>query len=500
MRKFDLLEKFEVYQIELLMYLIDAGGSATKKDLLDHLDISKYFFTKLIESLISLAQKSDTNFSIEMNRQNVLLKTRSEYSLYTLYNVLIKHAPKYQILEELFLHGTINPRSLCKKIGLSQSTYFRKINELNNLLEEFDLTIQKGVLLGSELQIRFFYMSLCLITNLEEKVTSSNIDPRILTLVNTIQQLSGSSFSFSAKKKLIIYFCLLKRRYVQKCVMTFNQHRLFFYHQIDSHSQKKFIHALKKTPLFKQIHIVLKSFLVYYSFEMHSDEEILLLLFMIAEEMIPNDSTYLNKLNLIETNNHFFVRSLSTELFNFIEQHYPNTGFNNEQRGLLHYYLKSSIYHHLIFRGHIDYHWKPQWDNLQPIKKLDHFTTFLKQKYSGILINEAHDTILITKISNIVSFYEDHSKERISVGIFFEGDFLYKNKFTEWWIKHIELTSIALAEPLSSNKSYDLIISNVNYPQLQKRGRYFYFLTNYQEKLDIINLDYLLNDLYSSNC
>lgn len=494
MRKFDLLEKFEVYQIELLMYLIDTGGAATKKDLLVHLNISEYFLTKLIENLISLAQKSDTNFSIEVNRKNVLFQKKAEYSLQLLYNVLIKHAPKYRILEELFLHGTINPRNLCKKIGISQSTYFRKIKELNELLEEFDLIIQKGALFGSELQIRFFYMSLCLITDLGEKVTSSNIDPRILTLVNSIQQLSKSSFSFSAKKKLIIYFCLLKRRYVHNCGMPFNQHRLFFY------NQKKFIHALKTTPLFKQVHIVLRSFLVYYSFEMHPDEEILLLVFMVTEEIIPNNSTYLNKLNLIEANNRFFVWSLSTELLNFIEQHYPNTGFNDEQKTLLHHYLKSSIYRHLIFRGHFDNYWKSQWDNLQPLKKIEYFTTFIKQKYSEIMINDAHDTILIAKITHIINFYEDHTKDRVSVGIFFEGDFFNKNKFTEWWIKHIELTSIALAEPLSHNKSYDLIISNVNYPQLQKRGKHFYFLTNYQEKLDIINLDYLLNDLYSSSC
>lgn len=499
MRKFDLLEKFEVYQIELLMHLIDVGGTAEKKELLDHLSISEYFLTKLIESLINLAQKSDTNFSIKMNRQSIQFQKKPEYSLHTLYDTLIKHAPKYQILEDLFLHGIINSRTLCKKIGLSQSTYFRKISELNDLLGEFDLTIQKGVLLGSELQIRFFYMSLCLTTDLGKQATALNIDPRIVSLVDTIQRFSDSPFSFSSRKKLIIYFNLLKRRYVQKSVFSFKRRELFFYKHIDFSNQKEFIHALKATLLSKQIHAVLKSFLAYYSYETYPDEEILLLLFMIAEEIIPSDSSYLHKLNLIEKNSNCLVWSLSTDILHFIDSYYPNANVSEKQKYKLHYYLKASVYHHLIFRGHIDYYWKPQWSKLNSLKKTEYLTTFLNKKYSEIMLNNTNDIIFITKISHIISFYEDHTKDRLSVGIFFEGNFFYQNKFTEWWIKHIELTSIALAEPMSNNKSYDLIISNVNDPQLQNRGKYFFFLTNYHEKLDLLDLDYLLNDLYSSN-
>lgn len=156
MRKFDLLEKLEVYQIDILIYLSNVGGTATKKELLQHLNIGDYFLLKLLEELMTSAKKSNDRFSIEINKQTIVFQTKPDYSLHTLYNELIMHAPKYIILEELLLYGTIDAKRLCKKIGISHSTYFRKINELNVLLNEFDLTIQNGVLLGSELQIRFF--------------------------------------------------------------------------------------------------------------------------------------------------------------------------------------------------------------------------------------------------------------------------------------------------------------------------------------------------------
>lgn len=216
MRKFDLLEKLEVYQIDLLIHLSNVGGTATKKDLLRHLNIGDYFLFKLIDGLMTSAKKSNNRFSIEVNKQTITFQTTPEYSLHTLYNELIVYSPKYKILEELLRCGTIDVTRVCEKIGISHSTYFRKINELNSLLKEFDLTIQNGSLLGSELQIRFFYVSLYMVADPKHQLKIPNIDPRIYETINTIQQILDSPLSFFSRKKLVVYFSLLKRRNAQK--------------------------------------------------------------------------------------------------------------------------------------------------------------------------------------------------------------------------------------------------------------------------------------------
>ncbi|ALS02447.1 hypothetical protein ATZ33_13945 [Enterococcus silesiacus] len=502
MRKFDLLEKLEVYQIDLLIHLSNVGGTATKKDLLHHLDIGNYFLSKLIEGLITSAKHSNNRFAIEVNKHTITFHTKPDYSLHTLYNELICHAPKYKILEELLLCGTIDVTRLCEKIGISHSTYFRKINELNALLNEFDLSIQNGHLLGSELQVRFFYVSLYLVTDPKHQLKSPHIDPRIYETVNRIQQSLGSSISIFARKKLIIYLSLLKRRNAQKNVQDYSDQEPFFNNQSDISGQKKFINALKNTRLFKKVNKILGAFLVYYSFKMPPNETILLLLFMFGEEIIPSHSHCLKEIDLVERYSKFFIRRLNTEFLNFMNNCYPASYLNEAQRATLHYYLNSIGYRHLIFKGTIDYYWElhyPEWKKSEHAEIVNAFANYLKGCFPGIFVDDTHDIMLITKYAHAISFYEECIKTKVSVGIFIESDLLRKKKFTDWWIKYIESSTFAQAEPLADNQLYDLIISNVDCAHLKKRGKHFFVMTNYKEKKDISDLDQLLYDIYSSN-
>lgn len=502
MRKFDLLEKVEVYQIDLLIYLSNVGGTATKKELLAHLNIGDYFLSKLIEGLTALSKKVNNRFSIEVNKQTVTFQSKPDYSLHTLYNKMIVHAPMYRILEELLLYGTIDAGRICDKIGISYSTYFRKINELNNLLAEFDLSIQNGYLLGSELQIRFFYTSFYLVADSKRQLKVPNIDPRIYETVNSIQQILGTPLSLLARKKLIIYLSLLKRRNAQKIIQDYSKQEFFFKNRTDISSQKRFIEALKKAHLFEKIDQVLGLFLVYYSFKMLPSETILLLLFMLGEEIIPANAHCLKELDLIERYSNFFIRTLNQEFLSFMKEIYPDTCLSNAHSSILHYYLTSIGYHHLIFKGHIDYYWVLDSTNQEKARRsmtVYHFIDYLKRSYPALFVDDTHDTILITKYAHAISFYEECIKPRISVGLFIEGDFIHKKKITDWWIKYIELTAFAQAEPLIDNKFYDLVISNVDCSHLKKQGKSFFILSNYNEKKDISDLEQLLYTIYYSS-
>ncbi|MBO0441810.1 helix-turn-helix domain-containing protein [Candidatus Enterococcus ikei] len=502
MRKFDLLEKLEIYQIELLIYMSDVGGIATKKELLDHLDIGDYFLSKLIEGLMTSAKKSNGSFSIEVNRHTVRFQTKPDYSIHTLYNELIAHAPKYKILEELLLCGAVDSSRLCEKIGISHSTYFRKINELNTFLNEFDLSIQNGYLLGSELQIRFFYTSFCMVIDPKRHLKVPNVDPRIYETVTNIQTILGGSTSINSRKKLITYLSLLKRRNAQKNIPDYSDQAPFFHNQTDINSQKRFIRALKNTHLFKKINKVLGSFLVYYSFKMIPNETILLLLFMLGEEIIPVNSHYLSELDLIECQSNLFVRTLNEEFSNFMKACHPNTYLNEIHRATFHHYLNSVGYHHLLFKGHIDYYWEPTyiaWEKNKHAEMIYTFIDFFKQKYPLLFVDVTHDSILITRYTHAINFYKDCIRAKLSIGIFIEGDQLCKQKYTNWWIQHIELTTFAQAEPVAFNKLYDLVISNVDCSNLKKRGKYFFFIANYNEKTDINDIDQLLHTIYSSS-
>lgn len=223
---------------------------------------------------------------------------------------------------------------------------------------------------------------------------------------------------------------------------------------------------------------------------------------MLGEEIIPANSYCLKELDLIERYSDFFVFTLNKEFLNLMDKYYPNTCLKNTHSSTLHYYLNTIGYHHLIFKGHIDYYWERKytdWGESEHSEIIHYFIDYLTEKYSTLFVDDTHDTVLISKYAHAINFYEECIKTKISVGVFLEGDLLYKNRFMDWWIKYIELTTFAKADPFASNQLYDLVISNVDCSYLKKRGKYFFFLTNYNEKKDIFDLDQLLHEIYSSS-
>jgi hypothetical protein len=500
MKKQDLLERLEVYQIDLLVYLVHAGGTATKRELLAHLNISDYFFIKIIDNLQFLSKKSEHRFSIEITKQTITFHTKPDYSLHILYNEFISSAPKYKILKELFLSGTINIARLCEKINISHSTYFRKIGELNQLLKEFDLSIQNSCLTGTELQIRFFYISLYSIIDFDESFDTYHTDPRIHEAVNQLQEALGRPLSTNAKKKLTGYLSILKRRYAQKHIVISADQDSLFYYETNLHNQKSFLASLKNTELFKKFNAILKEFLTYYSFKSSNIETIWLILYIIGEDLVPARSYFLKELEHIEKQHAFLIFQLKEEFLLFLKRYYSNTNLDKIHNATFHYYLKSVSYHHLIFKGDIDTQWVPTTNSEKEANHatINIFIEELKQQYPPALIDTIYSDSLIKKYINALHFYKKWINTKISVGIFLEGDLLEKKNFTNWWINYIKLSHFAHAESFKPDRSYDLIISNVNQAQLKNKGKFFFFMSDYSATVDITDLDRLLQEIHTS--
>lgn len=71
----------------------------------------------------------------------------------------------YRLLIQLFEEGSLNFYQVLQDYAISEPTYYRRIRELNQLLQEFQLKITNGHLRGPELQIRYFYYHLLLMSS-----------------------------------------------------------------------------------------------------------------------------------------------------------------------------------------------------------------------------------------------------------------------------------------------------------------------------------------------
>ena len=497
MEQIDLLEKNETNQIILLKYICDVGGSAKKSDIAKHLQTGIYFVTKLIENLVYLANNSNGNFFITLDKTTVYFRTKASYSLNKLLLEFIVQAPKYKILEELFLTGTTDPSRLCEKINISYSTYFRKIHELNDLLSEFELGIQNGVLQGSELQIRYFFLSIYSAVRSNYISQFTNLDPRIQTMIESINDKIEAPLSELSKQKLLFYFITLKKRYVQNKNTNFQL--LFFNEHLLLYEESDFFIQLKKSQFYLDIQQLLNSFLNYYSFKNCSKEALLFTLFLLGENILPTNSSLFTNLKDIENENPFFIRLFSNDFFTFMKKRHPDNSLKKSQKNQLQHYLELLIYKQTIFKGSLIKFYQTKEDRkVQSNNTLQLFINHLKLKYPKFFNQIIGNRLTLQQLSYAVDYYEQCIKSRITVGVFIEDDFLYSRFLTKWWVGQVNLTTIASAEELKQNKIYDLVISNIDYSNIKSKGKQFLLITHQNEKIDLKDLNKVLTELYLS--
>lgn len=487
MNRVDLLEKIEAHQIMLLKYMCDVGGSAKKQDIADYLQTGIYFVTRLIENLSHLASKSNGDFSITLDKTIVHFETKTDYSVNKLFLEFITQAPKYKILEELFLTGTTEPSRLCEKINISYSTYFRKIQELNNLLSEFKLTIKNGTIQGEELQIRYFFTSLYSEICSDYPTLLNNSDPKIQVIITSITEKIEAPLTEISKQKLLLYFIILKKRYVQNRNATFKI----------TYVESNFLIQLKKTHFYLDIQKLLSSFFNYYSFKYHTDEALLLTLFLLGENIFPINSSILNNFKKIEHLSPLYRKTLIHYFFAFMKTKYPDKLLKPKQKDHLHHYLKSLVYKQSIFKGTMTrFHYNKEHPQVTFNATLQMFIDQYKLNYPQFFKHSISSPLILQQLSYAIDYYEQCIQSRITVGIFIEDDFLYSKFLTTWWISQVNLTTIGSAEEMVKSKSYDLVISNVDYPYIKNKGKKFLFITHQNEKMDLRDLKKVMTKMY----
>lgn len=118
------------------------------------------------------------------------------------------------MLVYLLEHQQVSIVRLATAFNISESSVFRKIKELNQLLEEFGLQIKNGQLYGEELQIRYFYYELFqyipedqrplfLQNTPEKKTVHSRIGPCIRNNVYGISRSTDCLLARDYEKRLL---------------------------------------------------------------------------------------------------------------------------------------------------------------------------------------------------------------------------------------------------------------------------------------------------------
>lgn len=346
MKTLDLLENHEQQQLDLLMYLNDLGGHATKKKILTHFDIGEYLLKKILNQLQELEKLTKNAFTINIDKQNISLQIKANFSIDDISHLIITQSSKYILLENLFVDGSLQSRKICQKKNFSHTVYLKKIKELNQLLEKFGLTIHNNQLVGSELQIRFFFTTFFGTFNPPIHILNFKYNQHTQESADKIQTiLTDSQSEYNYKREILsIYLAITKKRYAQRNRQDSQATHNPYLATICEKQQQTMTNLVKQTEFFTHINTIMSEFLVDYSHSVLPHETLITILFIMGNEMILANSKVAKELKPIEKQ----IETSTIDLFKNFVAFRKNTILTNERnekkQAFINQYLTYNFY------------------------------------------------------------------------------------------------------------------------------------------------------------
>ena len=155
----DLMEKSEAGQFIVLAYL-QQHSTSNLKAVISETEFSKATLTKYISLINDKAIEEKVDLTIHLQDETLSLSVGPDTKGRDIRRLFLGNAIKFQILNYLLYHQQFLAHQLAQELMISEATLGRHISGLNQILSEFDISIQNGRLKGPEHQIRYFYFCL----------------------------------------------------------------------------------------------------------------------------------------------------------------------------------------------------------------------------------------------------------------------------------------------------------------------------------------------------
>lgn len=475
MRREEILDSWDEKQYRLLLFLHKKNFSATKEDCSEALGTNTSTLNKLISSLEELAETSHL-FTLTKQGNVVSIQVPFDKNLDDVFHYLLVSSVKYQIISELFHKKTISIPYLEKKLGISYATFYRKLDEINLLLAEFEIKIENKTIIGSEFQIRHFLVELYTMTR-TWKLTSEQISDKSVfdqvAVLNKQLQLELSDISIG---RIVSYLMIVKFRYLQKKVIPMNSSKCFF----DSVSFKRFFDAFEESSLYPLCKNYMDHFFSSYGIIPNKNEALGLLLFLMGNHILSDSSNTYKDILTIEANAQSMTLIIKSRLLDCFKE---SAIILPKQQQELSYLLSQIIWHHYLFKG-----WVTTENTLmdqQKVEKIialfdakDFITTFFIDYFPELDQNIRMLHYFNSDLYHLMIYYLKINYSGLSIGVHIEGNVLMKKILTPMIINRLNSLNYVTASIFDKQSTYDLVISNVNFPSIEKQGTYFYLINH----------------------
>lgn len=202
------LDKKEATQIDIIRQLLFHAGKMSSKVLAEQVGLTQNALKDYLTDIVQMCQALGERFELTLEAKEVRLAFSTDINLDKILLTYLHHSLGYQILEFVFEHKKFSTFQLTQEFNSSEATIFRKLRDLNQSLQAFDIGIRNGQLVGDELQIRYFYYQLYL----QVDTGFSSNDLGVTKLMAVLQPEFHQSFSKIALKRLSCWLFVTRHR------------------------------------------------------------------------------------------------------------------------------------------------------------------------------------------------------------------------------------------------------------------------------------------------
>ncbi|MBO0440814.1 helix-turn-helix domain-containing protein [Candidatus Enterococcus ikei] len=483
----ELLDKKEAREIGILRKVILAGGRIADTELLDYLGVSKASFESDLKELGYYLKPYEKDCSLFYDGQWVAIHMSDQFSVSKVLDDYVRASIKFQLIDHLFHYREFTIAQLTTKFMISESSLFRKIKELNQLLQEFELKIRNGQLKGEELQIRYFYFQIYWFLTPYEIHQEKTLTVQNSRIIEALEKALSLSFEEYSKLKISLWLTISKKRILV-------QSKVFK----ELYSKSK---SYEQDPFFKTLRAFVIRFFSRYPLEIDEEESLLHFIFLTSMSVLAQSD--FAAYSLIRGRRTPTSLADTFVLEHVILYYRPQKFFPELEKKIFYYFsqIHSRLY---FFKGELEL-----FDRENIWQKEQHLSSHQLADFSHVLLdkslecfdtkyeqgNSLHEWSLVKYLSVLATIdFEIVGETRI--GIDLKMDHLYKEVMTQVLVLSLKNLNGLTIEPYDSKRTYDLMITNVMKPNNYRSVKEVYVLSELGSTYDINQIRMKIRELH----
>lgn len=469
-----LLEKKEQLQVLILRDMVLHGGTVGTNQLREQVNLSKTSFDQYIAEIPMIGRMMGKKVAIKRNEFQVTLELAEDVSLEKIILFLVQQSLKFNLLVYLLEHHQASIVRLATAFNISESSVFRKIKELNQLLQEFSLQIKNGQLYGEELQVRYFYYVLFQFISESQRPLFLQQTPDKAPLILGLERALETTFSQESASKIACWLGITRKRLLSEKT-TFATLK-----------EKKILY--QKDRLYQALDPVISLYLSRTAAEISGYEPLMFYSFFVSFAVLSEEHFYQYDLTRSKK---LPTAVLDTYIREMMLWHYRPRKLKIKEEKAVGYQLAQIDNEFYFFRG-VMMIYEPEHLLQQQKKMLGRSLSQLLERLKETTLTqlpakqgeEAALSYLMIQYANILMMIDFYIAKSVTIGIDIETLPIYRVAFQQFLLRELKGISGIEIENRRPGKKYDLVIT---FNQEDPHQNYYY-LSEFASSYDIARL------------